>query len=134
MMNAPVANARRQSILIVDDFPAVRRLLAMMLEESGFRTVEAENGFEALEHLGRESFDLVLTDICMPGLDGLELVRAVHQLAPSAPVVVITGAAKIAGFDDKGSTRVPDLHIDAICLKPFRAEEVVETIRGLLAA
>jgi CheY-like chemotaxis protein len=124
----------RRSILIVDDFAAVRRLLAMTLTDSGFHTVEAENGFDALERLGREPFDLVLTDICMPGLDGLELVRAVHRLAPAAPVVVMTGAAKIAGLDQASATQSPDLYVDAVCLKPFRTEDVVETIRGLLAA
>jgi CheY-like chemotaxis protein len=127
-LNAP----SRQAILVVDDFAAVRHLLVSLLQDSGYRTVEAENGVDALEKLSCEPFDLILTDICMPGIDGFELVRAVRELAPKASVVIMTGAGKLAAA--RGGIGSHELCVDAVCLKPFRTNDVLETVRGLLAA
>ncbi len=126
------SNATRRTILVVDDFPAVRRLLTSILQDMGYRAVEAEDGFDALNRLSVEPFDLVLTDVRMPGLDGIELVRAVRQIAPKASIVVMTGAN---GFASNGTGDLaPEVHIDALCLKPFRTAELIDTVRGLLAA
>lgn len=125
--------AQSPCVLVVDDFAPVRHLLAAQLKDAGFGAVEAENGFEALERLSSEPIDLVVTDIRMPGLNGFDLVRAVRELAPSTPVVVITGAGALAEATEQCPDAPPiELVVDAVCLKPFRVGEVLDTIRELL--
>lgn len=125
----------RPSVLVVDDVPEVRRLLSSILDISGYRAVEAEDGFDALSLLGSDTFDLVLTDVHMPGLDGLELVRAVRTIAPDTPIVVMTGAGTLVDLGDPRRDPLPsDMRVDGVCLKPFRLDDLIATVRGLVAA
>ena len=133
MLKALELVTHQPTVLIVDDFAAVRRMLALQFEGSGYRVIEAEDGFDALELINCEHVDLVLTDICMPGLDGLELVRAVRELSPKTPVVVMTGAGALAAMAGR-SVRPLETYVDAVCLKPFQAGDVIEVVRGLVAA
>ena len=80
-------------ILIVDDEAPVRATLTSVLEDMGFRTASERNGESALQWLGRERADLVLLDVRMPGLGGLEVLRLSRALHPDLPVVMITGYA-----------------------------------------
>ncbi len=77
-------------ILIVDDEPGICEVLRTALTTDGHRALAARSGEEALDLLGREAFDLVITDLCMPGIDGVELLRRVSELAPDTPAIVIT--------------------------------------------
>src|SRR5262249_705332 len=78
-------------ILIVDDSPIDRTLAAKLLEKhSGWTTAHAENGRAALAALERESFDLVLTDLQMPEMNGLELVSTIRAQHPHVPVILMT--------------------------------------------
>jgi CheY-like chemotaxis protein len=79
-------------VLVVDDCRMTRRLLSMYLRASGLDVVVAENGVEALEMLGRESCGLVITDLNMPQMDGIELTREIkeHPLYAHIPVVMLT--------------------------------------------
>ena len=122
-----------RTVLVVDDFAAVRRMLAVQLRGCGYRAVEAESGPEALDRLDHEHVDLVLTDLSMPGLGGLELVRAVREHAPETPVVVMAGATALAASHESDTEPLED-YVDAVCLKPFRASDVIETVRELIAA
>ncbi len=83
---------RRRKILVVDDSPLTRELLSSLLEAVGYEIVNANDGAEALERLGREAVDLVVTDLEMPRIDGLELTRRVksHPTLQSLPVVIVT--------------------------------------------
>ncbi|RJS19136.1 hybrid sensor histidine kinase/response regulator [Corallococcus sp. H22C18031201] len=83
---------RRRRILVVDDSPLTRELLSNLLEAVGYDTRVAADGAEALALLGQESVDLVLTDLEMPGVDGLELTRQLkgHFLHARLPVVILT--------------------------------------------
>ena len=123
----------RPTVLVVDDFAAVRRMLAVQLRGCGYRAVEAESGSEALDRLDHEHVDLVLTDLSMPGLGGLDLVRAVREHAPETPVVVMAGAGALAASHETDDEPIED-YVDAVCLKPFRASDVIETVRELMAA
>ncbi|WP_419899088.1 response regulator [Roseomonas sp. USHLN139] len=79
-------------VLLVDDEPLVRRLLAEWLRERGLVVVEAEGGRDALALLAREAaFDLMITDLAMPGMDGLQLVAAVRARQPRLPALLLTG-------------------------------------------
>src|SRR6185437_3367023 len=80
-------------ILIVDDERPILLTLAANLELDDFEVATAESGAAALELLARETFDLVLSDVRMPGMNGVELFRRIRQLRPDCPVVLMTGFA-----------------------------------------
>lgn len=77
-------------LLVVDDDPDIHLLLAAALAPLGCRIDSAYDGIEGLQRLASASYDLVLTDVCMPGLDGLELLTRIQKQSPSTPVVVMT--------------------------------------------
>ena len=82
-------------ILLAEDDPNLRRVLAYHLEREGHRVVQAQDGAEALSLLHTEPLDLVFTDVRMPGVDGMELLRKVRQEKPDLPVVVMTAFGTI---------------------------------------
>ena len=116
--------------LVVDDSSAMRKQLSYALQRiAGMATVEAVDGADAWRKLSSATFDLVLTDINMPLMDGLKLVALVraggaHQ---RVPVVVIT--TESAEADRK---RAMSLGASAYLVKPVQANQVVETVRALL--
>lgn len=83
-------------LLIIDDDAIVRQSIAVYLADSGFRVMEAGNGQDGLTLFQQEFPDLVLTDLRMPGMDGLQLLRRIHELSPETPVIVISGAGVVA--------------------------------------
>jgi CheY-like chemotaxis protein len=113
------------TVLIVDDEPVVRALLKAALEPTGSRLVEAADGGEAVDTAWRERPDLVLLDIGLPTLNGLDVCRAL-KTNPEAPrVLLITGNAEVADMDTCGA--------DGVLVKPFNALEIAETVRRELA-
>ncbi len=82
-------------ILIIDDEAAIRHSFADHLEDRGYRTLTAENGRIGLDILEREQPDLTLTDLRMPEMNGLEVIRRGSQLAPDTPIIVVSGAGRI---------------------------------------
>jgi sigma-B regulation protein RsbU (phosphoserine phosphatase) len=83
------------SVLTVDDEAGVRRNLSAYLEDCGYRTLEASNGREGLELFRRERPDVVLCDLRMPGMDGLEVLAHIHEESPETPVIVASGAGTL---------------------------------------
>ena len=77
-------------ILIIEDDKEMRSLLEDVLGEEGFKTESVSNGSEGLRKVTQEPFDLILTDIRMPGLTGLDILPAIRRLQPEASVIVIT--------------------------------------------
>ena len=77
-------------VLIVEDDEEMRVLLSDVIEEEGYMTDSVDNGSEAFRKLVKESFALIITDIRMPGLTGLEILPGLKKLQPEAPVIVIT--------------------------------------------
>jgi two-component system chemotaxis response regulator CheY len=118
------------SALIVDDSPAMRKQLGYALQRvQGMTCVEATDGADAWRKLTAGAFDVVLTDINMPIMDGLKLVGLVraggaHQ---GTPVVVITTEGAEAD-----RRRAMSLGANAYLVKPVQAQQVVETVRALL--
>jgi putative nucleotidyltransferase with HDIG domain len=105
--------------LVVDDEAALRSVLVRTLESAGYSCAQAGSGTEALAILEREAFALVLSDIRMPGMDGVGLLRAVQQRWPDTAVVMLTAVAEV-------DTAVACLHSGAFdyIAKPFQVDEV----------
>src|SRR5258707_12866756 len=78
-------------ILVVDDNDLVLRTVRTMLERAGHQAATAVNGLDGLRQLRSASFDLVITDILMPELEGLEMMRALRQSSSAIPIIVMTG-------------------------------------------
>lgn len=118
------------SALIVDDSAAMRKQLGYALQRvQGMTSVEAADGADAWRKLASASFDVVLTDINMPLLDGLKLVALLRAGGPHqrTPVVVITTEGAEAD-----RRRAMSLGANAYLVKPVQAQQVVETVRALL--
>jgi CheY-like chemotaxis protein len=80
-------------IMIIDDDEEMRSLLKDFFEEEGFETDSASNGVDALRTLSKDHFDLVITDIRMPGLTGLDILPRIRRLKPEIPIIVMTAYA-----------------------------------------
>jgi DNA-binding NtrC family response regulator len=119
-----------ERILVIDDEDGIRRALRTVLERAGYRVREARNGLEALRLWREEAGDLVITDIHMPGMDGLVMIRELHALSPNLPVIAVSGSGEIASRDllkDAGLGG-PIRTLD----KPFKINEVLECVREAL--
>ena len=115
--------SRSVRILVVDDEAEVRQALAEMLELEGHVPVECSDGPAALRALDTETFELVLTDLGMPGMGGWEFVRAVKQRNPRLPVGLITGWGD--SIDPADATR---RGADFLLAKPFQMRELHYTL------
>lgn len=114
-------------ILIVDDSKDIRDILSKVISLMGFEAAVASNGNEALNLFLTNSFDLVLTDLEMPDIDGWTLALHIKDKSPNTPVVLITGSEKEAVMERlKGSC------IDSILFKPFMLEDIQKTVQIML--
>lgn len=117
-------------VLAADDSATIRQMLSATLSEAGFEVTLAQDGHEALERATSESFGLVLTDVNMPGLDGISLVRALRERDAYryVPIIVITTESS-AEFRSRGR----EAGATAWIVKPFNPARLVETVRRVLA-
>jgi len=114
--------ARR--VLIVDDNPNMSNLLSDMLEVFDFSSQRAADGEEALSILHQQDFSLLITDLRMPKMTGLELLKAVKDQYPELPVVVITGYSTEATEQELVSAKA-----DGFLNKPFRMNDIESVLR-----
>jgi CheY-like chemotaxis protein len=120
---------QRETILVVDDDLDSRLAIAEVLQVAGHVVEIAANGFEALEMAGRRWPDLVVTDLQMPGLNGIEFIRRLHLFAPTVPVVLATGIQ-----DTKNLLTAAAAYGAVACLrKPMNVDDLLWTIDGALA-
>jgi DNA-binding NtrC family response regulator len=116
-----------ERILVVDDEEQMRDLLAKVLERKGYQVSACGDGAEALALLEREPADLVVTDVRMPGLNGMEALRAIKELNPDIVVIIMTAFGSI----DQAVQAVKDGAYDYIN-KPFKIDEILLTIEKAL--
>jgi CheY-like chemotaxis protein len=113
-------------ILVVDDEPNIRALFQDALQRSGYQVTTAASGPEALSLAGNQRFDLAFLDIKMPGLNGVDTLKALKQLNPEVNVVMITGYAAedlVAASLNSGAF---------VCLtKPFGIAQILEVVRTI---
>jgi len=114
-----------KEILVVDDEPLIREIIIRKLSEFGYIATPVENAFEALNKMREKSYPLVLSDIMMPGMDGIELLKRLRSLYPDTAVVMITAVSNV------------NIAIEALregaydyLIKPFNFEEVVLSVKN----
>ena len=117
----------RPAVLLVEDDADNRDLMAEVLDEAGYAVVAAATGAEGLRLLAEQPIDLVLTDVGMPGVGGLEVARAAKRIAPTVPVVVVTGYS-----DRDDITDARGREIDAVLVKPVDPEALTRTVADVL--
>jgi ATP-dependent Lon protease len=113
-------------ILVVDDESEVRNLLLSMLRREGHEVLEAGNGRDAMRILAGTEVDVVLTDLVMPEMEGLEFIRSLLKESPSSRVIAMSGVAA-------GSTYLEAAQrfgVIATLEKPFRREQLLEVIEA----
>jgi signal transduction histidine kinase len=121
----PARSAER--ILVVDDEENIRSTLTEFFAMLGYETETAEDGTRALDVLGRRSYDLLLVDLRMPGLDGISVIEWIRETQPNLPVIVMTGHATV-------ETTIRALRLGAYdyILKPFTLDEMERTVGNCL--
>ena len=119
----PPATAPTLDILIVDDDPAIDSALSEFLSQRGHRARSVESPNEALLDLERRPCDLVITDVSMPRMDGLELVAIIRRLYPQIRIVVMTGYLQTLTDVD-----LQHLGVDRFLAKPFTLVELMRAV------
>ena len=116
-------------ILLAEDDNDMRRFLVKALENAGYEVIDYDNGMSAYRRLREEPFELLLTDIVMPEMDGIELARRAAELDPDIKIMFITGFAAVALNADSNAPK------DAKVLsKPFHLRDLVNEVQKMLAA
>lgn len=117
------------NILLAEDDESLRRFLAAALERAGHDVTQFGNGAEAFDCLQLTRFDLLLSDIVMPGLDGIELAKRAADLDPALKIMFITGFAAVALHPASETPR----HAKVLS-KPFHLREIVQEVERMIAA
>ena len=118
--------SEKQRILLVDDDPNISHLVRLYLEKDGFDVTEAARGDEALEAFRRETPALVLLDVMLPGMDGLQVLKEIRKTS-KVPVIMLT--ARDETFDKVLGL---ELGADDYVTKPFETKELVARVKAVL--
>ena len=116
-------------ILLAEDDDDMRRFLVKALERAGYDVSDFDNGASAYERLREEPFSLLLTDIVMPEMDGIELARRASELDPDIKIMFITGFAAVALNSDSEAPKNAK-----VLSKPVHLRELVSEVNKMLAA
>jgi two-component system OmpR family response regulator len=119
--------SQQPKVLVIDDEPGVRELISEALSLSEITAVQAADGLEALSHLRRERFDLLILDINMPKLDGLALLEKLRTEGMSVPVLMLSARADRADINQGLRTGADDY-----LTKPFSIEELVLRVKAIM--
>ena len=121
-------------VQVIDDDQAIRTTIKLLLEREGHEVVLAEDGRKGIEQFRTGEFDLLIVDIFMPGMDGLETIRSIHRMQPDIPIIVISGYAFRTPLES-----VPDflnmaMKFGAVSSlqKPFRPSQLMSAVAACL--
>ncbi|MBZ0156355.1 MAG: response regulator [Alphaproteobacteria bacterium] len=116
-------------LLIVDDDKTTRKILSLYLKGKGYEVVTAENGLDAMEKLGTESINMVVTDMNMPYMDGIELTKTLRAdpAWQSMPIIMITTEA-----DEDERKKACEAGVNDYLVKPASADQISESIKKIL--
>lgn len=111
-------------VLLVEDDAFNLQALTIYLRLRGLQVEQAHSGYEALQQLDQNTFDVVVSDIMMPGINGLDLTKRIHQTRPGVPVVLMTGDPTAPPQSALNESEAADLLV-----KPFLPSELIRRIR-----
>jgi len=122
--------SRSETILIVDDVKMMRSVLRRALERGGYGVIEAQNGTDALQKLEQNHVSLMISDILMPDMDGVELTEQIRSSSPSSniPILMCTGKA-----DRDTVLQLAQLEIQGYIVKPVDESVLLDKVRKVLA-
>lgn len=123
------ATSEKTRVLVVDDERFIREVLADFLGMEGYQVRTAEDGAAASRELDRSKYDVVITDLKMPNMGGLDLLREIERKSPEAVTIVMTGFGTVETAIDAMKRGAHDY-----VLKPFKVEQVLEIVRQGLEA
>ncbi len=127
-VSSRIGQSDRLRILVVDDDEQIREVLSDMLTIDGHSATACADGYQALEAVDEQSFDLIITDLGMPGMSGLDLAAVVHEKFPELPIAMITGWGTQLDEED-----VSLKGIKTVLPKPFHLKDVKALVRELTA-
>ena len=114
-------------ILVVDDSKLTRMILVNTLQEGGFTVIQAENAKEGLELFKKENPDLVLTDLIMPGIDGIQMAQDIRKRNPKVPIILNS-----VEFNKEVKLRSQKVGINDYLFKDFEKKELIKKVKALL--
>lgn len=120
-----------EKVLIIDDDPALLRLMSMAFAGAGYTTVSADNGRNGIRMASKHRPDLVITDIVMPDIEGIGAIRAIKGVARPPKIIAISGAGRGRGMDYLSWAK--HLGADAVLAKPFRMSELMKVSKSVIA-
>ena len=125
----PKTEALTRTILVVDDSRTIRQQTRVLLESHGFKVIEAGNGVEGLEEAKKGPVDLIIVDVNMPAMNGLEMIGHVRQLSGYAKIPIFVLTTEASGEIVRRGKAVG---ATAWVVKPFKAEVLIPAIRSVL--
>ncbi len=117
------ATMTKASTLVVDDDPMIREILGEIIQDQHCSVTTAETGESALEKVSRKHFDLIFLDLMLPGINGLEVLKAIKEKDKGAVVVIITGFA-----DDEIALQAVNYGPLTLLRKPFKESDILEVL------
>ncbi len=120
-------NAPHPKILLVDDDPSILKILSDLMASFGYESATARSGFDAIEKLEQDFFNIVLTDMVMHGMDGMELLKYIHSNYPDIKVIITTGYDRTFSYTDVIRAGASDF-----ISKPFNSDELEAKINRLV--
>ena len=120
-------NKIRKSILIIDDEALMRELLADLFAAENFEVYTAEEGGAGMSIVESVGIDLLITDLIMPGKEGIETIHAVKSIRPEMKIIVMSGASRYLEL-------ARPFGIDAVIQKPFRNQDMLDLVQSVLGS
>ena len=130
------------NILIIDDEKDIRVVLKEVLRRAGYDVTLAANGRDGLEQLAADGADMVITDVIMPGIDGVAMVQQIRETYPDMPIIVISGGGNVAPMEYEPGAISTSAYLASATIaganrtltKPFERQELLDAVRALLDA
>lgn len=131
-VTSPDAPDRPPTILVVEDESMVRDIIMRVLQRAGYRVLSAADGQQAIQALDQPEIDLIITDLYMPQMDGMELVLQLRQKHPTIPIIAMSGSLSEQNPDMLRSARL--LGARMTLAKPFEMQELIAAVSKLTGA